>query len=395
MLNVADRQALATVRAFLADAGYAYLSARFVPGHDSLVFAPFATLQDAFRGLSGPCRFLLSLLRQGHPVDDAVLRRAWPGDVIDAFESVGLLRRDRPDEWRTNGVVLVPLHGLQLAVSLPPHYPTADSRQQPVYLGMESIWLSHTLPPVCNGLRVLDVCAGSGIQGLLCAARGAARVVALEFNLEALATARFNAALNGLEDRFEIRSSDLYASVAPGETFDRIVSNPPFMPVMPDIGYPVCGDGGADGTRLLRRLLEDLPPRLAPRGEALIYCNVLGTRNSIPFNERIVRAVAESHGLRAQILVDDKQPMSEYANGTLRINLEHVRPDLDPDTRQALTEGWLEALARDGIAAEAIYSQVIRLRRDAGPAGLEVRAAYDPRRTDPLFARAGRVRAGA
>lgn len=128
------------------------------------------------------------------------------------------------------------------------------------------------------GLRVLDVCTGSGC--IACAVASeypAARVVALDIAPEALALARENAALVGVADRVDVRESDLCAAVAPEErgSFDLVISNPPYVPSavvdgldaeVSDYEPRLALDGGEDGLDLFRRLLPEAAACLRPGG---------------------------------------------------------------------------------------------------------------------------------
>lgn len=77
--------------------------------------------------------------------------------------------------------------------------------------------------------RILDLGTGSGAIALALARQyPAAEVVATDASVEALTLARENAALNGLESRVRWIESDWFAGLA-GETFDLIVSNPPYL----------------------------------------------------------------------------------------------------------------------------------------------------------------------
>ncbi len=392
MLRHDDARALATVRRYLDDAGFAYMSYRLIPGHDSIVWPDFPVLHATLAQMSGIYRLLFTLLRQGHAAEQAVLEEALPRDVLAALISCGLLEEAEPGVWRTPGVGLVPVEGLLLAASLPPHYPTATSRKHPVYLGPESLWLTRALPPRLAGARVLDLCAGTGIQGLLCAARGARRVVALELHPEAVAAARFNAALNGLQDLVDVRASDLYAAVEPGDRFDLALSNPPFMPVMDGVDYPLCGDGGSDGTRILRRIFAGLSRHLDTAGEALVFCNVLGGPTSIHFNDAVLAPLARRDDLFIRAYVDDKHPWSEYVEATLLPNLRATCPGLDAAVRDVRLEGWEAALDREGVPRAYVYGQILRVWAGRRPGSLVTLPAYEPTATDPLLARARMAR---
>ncbi|MGH9349422.1 MAG: methyltransferase [Vicinamibacterales bacterium] len=175
-----------------------------------------------------------------------------------------------------------------------------------MYIGPDSMWLLSALPASLCGKRVLDVCSGSGIQGLVCASRGARSVVALEKNPLAVSCARFNAVLNGLDDRYEVRESDLYTALVPGETFDLLVSNPPFMPAVQEVGFPMFADGGATGTELLERIVTELPSWIAEGGEAVFVAVLLGSGESVNFTRTVLAAHAREHHWRVETWVFGK-----------------------------------------------------------------------------------------
>ncbi len=79
--------------------------------------------------------------------------------------------------------------------------------------------------------RILDVCTGSGCIAIVLAAHlPQAEVTALDISHTALETARRNASMNGVRIRFiEDDALNGVPSLA-GETFDIIVSNPPYIP---------------------------------------------------------------------------------------------------------------------------------------------------------------------
>lgn len=79
--------------------------------------------------------------------------------------------------------------------------------------------------------RILDVCTGSGCIAIVLAAHlPQAKVTALDISHAAIETAQRNASMNGVRIRFiEDDALNGVPSLA-GETFDIIVSNPPYIP---------------------------------------------------------------------------------------------------------------------------------------------------------------------
>ena len=116
-----------------------------------------------------------------------------------------------------------------------------------------------------QGERALDVATGNGIQAILLASH-AEHVVATDVNPRALAYARFNAALNGIES-IETREGSFFEPVA-GEQFDLVVVNPPYV-VSPESAY-LFRDSGMRGDAVSEHVVRAAPAVLAPGGFASI-----------------------------------------------------------------------------------------------------------------------------
>lgn len=81
-----------------------------------------------------------------------------------------------------------------------------------------------------SAARVLDVGTGSGCLGLsILRELPSASLVALDLSREALLVAEENARALGLSDRTRFALSCWYDALAEGDTFDAIVSNPPYV----------------------------------------------------------------------------------------------------------------------------------------------------------------------
>ncbi len=137
--------------------------------------------------------------------------------------------------------------------------------------------LEAALAALPEGGRALDLCTGSGVLGVtLSLERKGARVVATDLSADALAVAAENAAELGAT--VELRQGDLFAPVPPGERFDVVVSNPPYVPTGELAGLSAevrreprgALDGGPDGLSLLRVLVAGAPERLVPGGALVV-----------------------------------------------------------------------------------------------------------------------------
>lgn len=146
------------------------------------------------------------------------------------------------------------------------------------------------------GASVLDLCTGSGYIAAAAARAGARSVTALDVSRRAVLTARINARLNGT--RIRGLRGDLFEPVA-GETFDLVVSNPPYVPAIdgrvPTRGPERAWDAGSDGRALLDRICAEVHDVLAPGGRVLlVHSTVCGEDSTLEY--------LEAAGLRASVV---------------------------------------------------------------------------------------------
>jgi release factor glutamine methyltransferase len=145
---------------------------------------------------------------------------------------------------------------------------------------------TETVIEVARGLRVdrsapcrvLDLCTGSGAIAIALAKElPAASVVATDVSEAAAAIARKNAARNGMGERIDVRTGDLWAPVG-DDTFDLIASNPPYIAsaVIPTLDAevrrePVLAlDGGADGMAFYDRICGEARRHLVSGGALVV-----------------------------------------------------------------------------------------------------------------------------
>ena len=125
-------------------------------------------------------------------------------------------------------------------------------------------------------LVALDVGTGSGAIALSLLVEGPfARVVGSDASADALAWAARNRASAGMDSRLELREGRLFATLHAGETFDAVVSNPPYVAEADRGGLqPEVADwepeqalfAGEDGLAVLRELVPGAAAALKPGG---------------------------------------------------------------------------------------------------------------------------------
>lgn len=142
--------------------------------------------------------------------------------------------------------------------------------------------------------RLLDLGTGSGCLAVALAKhQPRLSVTAIDLSPQALALAEENARQHGLADRIRFVESDLDHTLAPGEQFDVIVSNPPYVSTAEMARLPrdvaqfeprLALESGPTGLEITARIVELAPrrlmaggrlfietsPQLAPRAEALV-----------------------------------------------------------------------------------------------------------------------------
>lgn len=131
-----------------------------------------------------------------------------------------------------------------------------------------------------NAPRILDLGTGTGcIPIALLSEFSDMSAVAVDLSAEALEMARFNAERHGVAKRFETRRGSWFDPLEPGERFDLITSNPPYietgtiatlMREVKDHDPRLALDGGPDGLAAYREIAVEAPLFLKPEGVLLL-----------------------------------------------------------------------------------------------------------------------------
>jgi len=194
----------------------------------------------------------------------------------------------------------------------------------------------------------LDVGTGAGLQALLVAGH-AREVVATDVNPRALAFARFNAVLNGV-DNVDFREGSLFDPVE-DETFDLIVSNPPFV-IGPAADF-LFRDSGLPGDTFVEGLIRTLPRFLREGGFAVVLLNWIVQRDE-PWQAPLQRWV-EGSGCDALFVGRATWKPLDYA-ASANFPLKG-----DPAAYGAALDRWVTHI--ESLGLESIAGGLVALRR--------------------------------
>ena len=240
--------------------------------------SPFSAYYRALLGWrKGPAPLVLFDLFFLHK---PVLRRRLEGiadaDTIRGLEKASILVT--AEEWVTATVRCYPLRETYFLFD--PSRRDADF----VYVGWDSHLMAEIAERTCVGRhfeRSLDLCTGSGVQGLMLAAQSDEMICA-DISQRAVAFVEANARLNKLTNVRAVQS-DAFSAIS--GRFDCVTANTPYVPE-PEGGHlPIRG--GDLGMEFTIRLLEELPDRLTDRGIGILYTSDPIVRGELQLMERV------------------------------------------------------------------------------------------------------------
>jgi hypothetical protein len=333
-------------------------------GFPKVPFPPHWEFSATLRRLPEQQRTWFQLLLLGRRLPVRQVEKAMGAHLVEDLLQLGVLHQFR-DALDTGGLGLASYRDRYLLASLDAAYPASRDPHLALYVGPSSYRLADALPLGRRIGSALDLCAGPGLQGILLAS-AADRVVLAELLPAAVEAARFNVALNGLEQNVEVVESDLYAGLG-RRRFDVIASNPPFVSTPGSLTGSLYADGGPDGMRLLGPILARLPSHLRSGGSALMYLEGPGDPERPFFAARL--AAAGGDGLCVELLLVERNPIGTVVGQVRDADRKHRRrpPRASHLRRFFVAEG-----------ATHYYGMLARLSR--GPGGVEVTSAVPRRR---------------
>jgi methylase of polypeptide subunit release factors len=337
------------LRAFFDEAGYTETNLR---KHLAAAELPSSRLRNLARLLyrTSSASQLNTLLRWfwlGIAQDQVESAAQIPGEILSLMLESGLLLAK--GRMLAPAAMLLHIDGFLIASD---HPSAIENRQAEMVL-----WPNPTskflgrFAVSRHSHSTLDLGTGSGILSLN-ASRYSDTVVATDLNLRAVACARFNARLNGVEN-IEVLGGDCFAPVSE-RRFDLILSNPPFF-ITPQTDYMFC-DNPMDLDGLCRRLVKEGPGHLNEGGYMQMLCEWAQIKGQ-PWEERVAEWLQDT-GCDAWVMKGVTQDPEEYAQNRIR--------ETSPDSSQDATHyaDYMSYYRRRKV--EAIHDGLIVMRRRSG-----------------------------
>ncbi len=352
-LRLDDPSAFAAIRSALHAAQYTVDAILRATGRQKCADVFDAAVARWRAGGTEPAMVMARLFALGCQVPESDVTDVLPGDVVASIRDMGLVET-RGDSLQAT-VRLMPF---QDGYVLGDFGPELTGRPCPPDFVMGVGGASLTLSALTVRRKVdraLDLGAGGGVQALL-AAKHCGHVVGTDISRRALTFARASAALNGV-DNVEWREGSFFDPVE-GETFDLIVSNPPFV-ISPRQGYEFR-DGGLPGDEVCSRVVRGAARHLNPDGCACLLLN-WWHRDEADWRERPWQWVSDA-GCDAMILCLDSDEPLKYAIEWLRSSEQH-----SPARFEEQLAEWMAYYKTLGIGRISAGAVILRKPADRDP----------------------------
>ena len=337
-------------RDVLAKANYTEQGVSAALGVENLGRLGDRKLAALLRRTSGgtPLETLIRLFVLGHTADLAAFERAIAPMTVAEWRETGLVEvtgssvQGRLQLRCYQGLVFVYDFPRRGRGGLPQDYVMGVSPSSLVLAGLTVRGTNES---------TLDLGSGCGIQAIL-AAPHSRRVIGVDCNARANGVARFNAKLNEIGN-IEFREGDMFAPVQ-GETFDLIVSNPPFI-ISPENRHMFLNSGLEDD-EICRKIVKQSPQLLNEGGYCILNANwVLLEKED--WRARLANWF-EGTGCDGLVFQQESRDLGEYA-----ASLIEVRND-DGIEYMKIFDNWMDYYARRRITG--IGQGVIVMRKASG-----------------------------
>lgn len=169
-----------------------------------------------------------------------------------------------------------------------------------------------------NFTMALDVGTGSGCIACMIAKYTQCQIIGLDISSDALNTALDNASKLNLFNKAIFRKSNIFSNVKPGESFDIIVSNPPYIPpsekenIQTEVKFDpeqALFTEDEKGLEFYEKITKDAP-RILNKGGYLIFELGIGQSND-------VKSIMEKNGFQNVEIIKDLAGIDRVMVGNL------------------------------------------------------------------------------
>lgn len=169
-----------------------------------------------------------------------------------------------------------------------------------------------------NFTMALDVGTGSGCIACMIAKYTQCQIIGLDISSDALNTALDNASKLNLFNKAIFRKSNIFSNVKPGESFDIIVSNPPYIPpsekenIQTEVKFDpeqALFTGDEKGLEFYEKITKDAP-RILNKGGYLLFELGIGQSND-------VKSIMEKNGFQNIEIIKDLAGIDRVIVGNL------------------------------------------------------------------------------
>lgn len=170
-----------------------------------------------------------------------------------------------------------------------------------------------------NNLKMaLDVGTGSGCIACMIAKYTDCQIIGLDISSDALNIALDNASRLNLFNKAIFRKSDIFSNVKPGETFDIIVSNPPYIPpsekdkIQPEVKFDpqeALFTQDEKGLEFYERISKDAPKILNENGYLMFELGINQSQD--------VKNIMEKNGFKNIEIIKDLAGIDRVISGNL------------------------------------------------------------------------------
>lgn len=169
-----------------------------------------------------------------------------------------------------------------------------------------------------NFTMALDVGTGSGCIACMIAKYTQCQIIGLDISSDALNTALDNASKLNLFNKAVFRKSNIFSNVKPGESFDIIVSNPPYIPpsekenIQTEVKFDpeqALFTEDEKGLEFYEKITKDAP-RILNKGGYLLYELGIGQSDD-------VKSIMEKNGFQNIEIIKDLAGIDRVIVGNL------------------------------------------------------------------------------